>query len=83
MRWRPMSRHKDQQWNLPEGTPNESGTKTHSWESIHAAVLMDIRDELQKLNRLAGCFRVARALDDLNCLGKWARRRKPKRKTRK
>jgi hypothetical protein len=28
---------------------------THSWESIHAAILMDIRDELQSLNRLLHC----------------------------
>ncbi len=31
----------------PQGTVN--------WEGLHAAVLMDIRDELQKLNRLLSC----------------------------
>ena len=39
-----MARHKNLNWTLPEGTPH------HIWESIHAALLMDIRDELQRLN---------------------------------
>ncbi len=29
--------------------------KIESWERVGIAVLMDIRDELQKLNRLLGC----------------------------
>lgn len=41
-----MPRHANVQWNLPEA----DGTG-HTWNSIHAALLMDIRDELQKLNR--------------------------------
>lgn len=38
-------RHKDTDWNLPAGTPG------HGWESIHAALLMDIRDELKIVSR--------------------------------
>ena len=44
-----MARHKNLSWTLPEGTPY------HSWESIHAALLMDIRDELQRLNAAIWC----------------------------
>jgi hypothetical protein len=65
-----------------EGTPTERGGKTHSWESITVAVLMDIRDELQALRRLADCYRIPRALDALYGMGVAARRRK-KRKARK
>ncbi len=50
-----MPRHKDVRWNLPEGTPARDGSRSHSWESIHSAILMDIRDELQRLNTLLHC----------------------------
>ena len=33
--------------------PNESGGV--SWDGVQTAVLMDIRDELKKLNQLLGC----------------------------
>lgn len=46
-----MARHKDFNWNLPQPEPGRG----HSWESIHAALLMDIRDELKELNRLLRC----------------------------
>lgn len=42
-----MARYKDVDWNLP--------LDIASWDRTHAAVLMDIRDELQTLNRLLGC----------------------------
>jgi hypothetical protein len=41
-----MSRKKNLDWNLPE---------VNSWDSIKVAILMDIRDELQTLNRLLAC----------------------------
>ena len=50
-----MARHKDRNWNLPEITPAADGSRTHSWESIQTAVLMDIREELKMLNRLLHC----------------------------
>jgi hypothetical protein len=50
-----MARHANVEWNLPEGTPIGNGTNRHSWDSIHAATLMDIRDELKRLNRLLHC----------------------------
>lgn len=46
-----MARHKDENWNLPVGTPKIDGSSTHSWESIQASILMDIRDELKENNR--------------------------------
>lgn len=55
-----MARHKDQKWNLPEGEKQPGGGSTHSWESIHSAILMDIRDELQAIRflheRTLGCY---------------------------
>lgn len=44
-------RYKDQQWMISPGT---SGTV--SWEAVHAAILMDLRDELKKLNALLHCY---------------------------
>lgn len=49
-----MPRHKDLNWNLPDGVPGHNVT-THQWESLHAALLMDIRDELKALNALLHC----------------------------
>lgn len=42
-----MARHKDEYWNLSE--------PIKTWEEVHVAVLMDIRDELKDLNRLLHC----------------------------
>jgi hypothetical protein len=41
-----MARKGHIDWSLPEN---------NSWEVIHAALLMDLRDELKKLNALLGC----------------------------
>jgi len=43
-----MARHKDKNWNLP--TP-----AVDTWEQASAAILMDIRDELKRLNTLLNC----------------------------
>ena len=50
-----MARHKDQEWILPEGVLQSDGSRTHVWESIHASLLMDLRDELKRLNALLSC----------------------------
>ena len=50
-----MARHKDMDWSLPEGTPNRDGGRTHQWNSIQVALLMDIRDELKQMNRILHC----------------------------
>lgn len=46
-----MARFKDQDWKLPV---NERGNLS-SWDLVPIAVLMDIRDELKKLNRVFEC----------------------------
>lgn len=50
-----MARYKNADWNLPD--------KAETWQQASVAVLMDIRDELQSINRKLGCYRVSRALD--------------------
>jgi hypothetical protein len=50
-----MARYKDFDWNLPEGVKNAKGGMEHGWQSIHSALLMDIRDELKRLNSLLYC----------------------------
>jgi hypothetical protein len=46
-----MARHKNVQWNLPAANADH----TVGWETIRVSVMMDIRDELQELNKLLGC----------------------------
>lgn len=41
------NRRKDVNWNV--------GATPLTWPAIHAALLMDIRDELKQLNRTIGC----------------------------
>lgn len=41
-----MARKKDVDWSLPEG---------NSWDSVNAALLMDLRDQLKELNRTLHC----------------------------
>lgn len=63
-----MARHKNTDWNLP--------TSCQNWTQVAVIILMDIRDELQSLNRKANCHRIPRALDGMYELGVEARRRK-------
>lgn len=48
-----MARHKDANWNLSGVGPDERSVKT--WEEAGIAVLMDIRDELKRLNATLHC----------------------------
>lgn len=65
------TRKKNVSWKLHT---NADGTTSNM--DAQLAVLMDIRDELQALNRLANCHRIPRALDAMYELGVEARRRK-------
>jgi hypothetical protein len=65
------TRHKNTTWTIPN---NANGTTPY--EGAQLAVLMDIRDELQSLVRLANCYRIPRALDAMIELGAEARRKK-------
>lgn len=58
-----MPRHKNVNWNLPEGRVNDRGTTSHSEEVVANALLMDIRDELQALNSTLSCYRVREMAD--------------------
>lgn len=50
-----MSRFRNAQWDLPTAGDIGEPTMIKAWEYVPIAVLMDIRDELQTLNRLLGC----------------------------
>lgn len=41
-------RYKDNQWNLPGEACPGAGV---SWDCIHTALMMDIRDELKEINQ--------------------------------
>jgi hypothetical protein len=49
------TRHKNTNWALSTGTRNANGVDSVPNDSVQFALLMDIRDELQTLNRLLGC----------------------------
>jgi hypothetical protein len=62
-----MPRFENIDWDLPSapGAPNKIAT----WEAAKIAVLMDIRDELKKLNRLLHCpnfMAIPRKLDAIH-----------------
>ena len=47
-----MARFKDTDWNLPLGS---DGRSVETWEQACLAVLMDVRDELKRLNAALYC----------------------------
>jgi hypothetical protein len=57
-----MARKKDVEWTLPE--------KLEDWTQVNAAILMDIRDELKKLNELMHCSNVIKGFRALQRLDK-------------
>ena len=54
-----MARHKGLDWSLPEYSQRPGH---HSWESIHTALLMDLRDELKLLKSLLHSNNVTRGI---------------------
>jgi len=50
-----MARLKDENWNLNNGTLKVDGSRAYPIETIQAALLMDLRDELRRLNDLLHC----------------------------
>ena len=72
-----MARFKNSDWNLPETPIGGHAT----WDAVKVAVLMDIRDELQRLNGVIGCanfIRIPRVLDQIVANTKKPGRRKKK-----
>lgn len=45
------TRHKNGNWTIP----TTKAGNPESWDDVRTALLMDIRDELQTLNRLLAC----------------------------
>ena len=72
-----MARRKDVDWHIPSGKVGDIPTP----EQACIAVLMDIRDELKKLNIIVGC---SNAIDIPNILRRIDENtKKAKRKTRR
>lgn len=66
-----MPRYANTQWNLPNESPV-------SYTVVQTALLMDIRDELQKLNRLLHCARFLAIPTHLDAIAVNTRKPKPK-----
>jgi len=67
------TRHKDANWNLRPALDN-----TLTWPQIHTALLMDIRDELKRLNSLLYCHNFTDIPNQLRLIR--LNTKKPKRK---
>lgn len=48
-----------------------------NWDKVQLALLMDIRRELQTLNRTLACYRVSRMSDDINKIDRRLRKKLP------
>lgn len=69
-----MARHKNGDWTIPD--------KVQNWTQVNTALLMDIRDELQRLNSLLACPNFIGIPRTLRAIArKLAKPRKPKAKT--
>jgi hypothetical protein len=68
-----VARHKDADWNLPE--------RLATYDQVEVAVLMDIRDELKRLNRTLSCPNFQRIPYKLDAIA--GNTRKPKRRKTK
>lgn len=55
---------------------NSNDDGTADWNHAKVAVLMDIRDELQQINRFLSCYRIPKALDAMIEIGVDLRRKK-------
>jgi hypothetical protein len=71
-----VARYRNADWNLP-------GPKVDTWEQAGLAVLMDIREELQALNRTLGCYRVIQMCEDVRKIDRRIAKRIPLRAKRK
>lgn len=73
-----MSIRKTSGW---DWTIEPGATGNYTYEQVQAAVLMDIRDELQTLNRLLGCQNFIEVPSILRAIrGNTMPKRKPKRR---
>jgi hypothetical protein len=70
-----MARHKDANWNLHE--------PVSTWDEIKVAVLMDLRDELKKLNGTLQCYRFQGIPNTLDRIARNTIKPRKKRKAKK
>lgn len=69
-------KHRNVNWNLPD--------KLQTWEQVNTALLMDIRDELRRLNTLLHCPNFTDIPQILRAVRKnTTKRRKPKKQAPK
>lgn len=52
------SGRRNQDWETP--------CEDFTWQHVQVELLMDLRDELRKLNETLACYRVRRMSDDIN-----------------
>lgn len=71
-----MRKYKNAEWKMP----NDGEELT--WGAAHGAILMDIRDELQKLNRVFQCYRFLAIPDTLNQIKRNTTKRRKKKVNR-
>ncbi len=67
-----MARFKNSDWNISEST-SQPGSPT-TMDGAILAVLMDVRDELQRLNSLLGCSNFTGLPKDIRAIATRARR---------
>lgn len=72
-----MARHKNKEWNL-DGKEVNGRSSGVSPEHLHAALLMDLRDELQRLNRLLHCHNTVAIPELLRAIKRNTTKRKRK-----
>lgn len=70
-----MARHKDEYWNLP--------AKAENWQQVEVALLMDIRDELKRLNMRLHCPEVTEGFRSIRKNYLYSRKRWPLKKRKK
>lgn len=72
------TRHKDGNWRIP----TTSNGAVETWDGVKIALLMDLRDELQKLNRLLHCHNFVGIPQTLKTIAKQTKKRKYVRKVK-
>lgn len=66
-----MARYKNVNWTLPD-------KNIETWDQVQVAVLMDIRDELQRMNSLLSCSNFIGIPHTLKSIDKKLTKKRPK-----
>ncbi len=74
-----MARHKDVDWTLTDkGTPADGGATSYKDNTILFSLLMDLRDELKRLNSLLYCPNFTGIPNRLRLIEKAIKDKKPR-----